>query len=291
MTAPGPERRPVHPLRNVLIAGYLATVVIAWAATGGGLFWPAFSLPIVGLVVLIDDRRRALSPARERELLDRVRLLSRTRSGALDVQAAELRRVERDLHDGAQARIVALAMSVGLAKEMLAADPAAAAALLTEAQATAVSALADLRTVMAGIQPPVLSDRGLVGAVQALALDVGLPVSVTATLAGTVPDPVASAVYFAVSECLTNVLKHSNASKAQVLIGYRTGLLTVVVTDNGSGGADFARGTGLRGVLRRLEAFDGTITLASPAGGPTEVTLEVPCALSSLKTSPSPGTA
>lgn len=291
MTGTGPVRWPTRRVRNALLAAYLVGNVILWAGTGGGLFWPLLSVPVVALAVLADERRRqSLAGAREQELVERVGVLSRTRTGALDVQAAELRRVERDLHDGPQARIVALAMSLGLAKEMLDADPEGAAELLDEAQATAVSALQDLRSVMAGILPPVLADRGLVGAVRSLALDMAVPVTVTAAVPGRVPDPVASAVYFSISECLANVIKHSQATKASVFIGYRDGSLDVVVADNGVGGAAMATGSGLPGIASRLEAFDGSMALTSPVGGPTEVSLEVRCALSSPRTSPSSGT-
>jgi signal transduction histidine kinase len=208
----------------------------------------------------------------------------------LDVQAAELKRIERDLHDGAQARMVSLAMNLGLAGALLQRDPEAVAELLSEARSTTLSALNDLRTVMAGIQPPVLADRGLVGAVAALALDMALPVTVTATLAGTLPAPVESAVYFAISECLTNAVRHSQASRAWLTLDHRDGSLTALVGDDGIGGAGLDGGTGLRGLARRLEVFDGTTTVNSPAGGPTEVIMEVPCALSLPKTLPSSGT-
>jgi signal transduction histidine kinase len=189
-----------------------------------------------------------------------------------------------------QARMVSLAMNLGLAGQLLKRDPDAVAELLTEATSTTLSALADLRTVMAGIQPPVLADRGLVGAVQALALDLSVPVAVTATLSGRLAAPVESAVYFAISECLTNVVKHSRATRAWVGLQHRDGNLTVLVGDNGSGGASLDGGTGLLGLVHRLEAFDGTTTVTSPIGGPTEVIMEVRCGLSSPKTSSSSGT-
>ena len=137
---------------------------------------------------------------------------------------------------------------------------------------------------MQGIQPPVLADRGLEGAVRALALDIAVPVTVTGGLAGRAPAPVESAAYFTAAECLANVIKHSSATAAWVDLRHQAGVLSVVVGDNGGGGASIDGGTGLRGVIRRLESFDGTVTVSSPVGGPTTVTMEVPCELSSPKT-------
>jgi signal transduction histidine kinase len=145
--------------------------------------------------------------------------------------------------------------------------------------------------VVRGIHPPVLADRGLTGAVEALALDMALPVSVTARLDGRPAAPVESAVYFAVAECLANVGKHAGAAHAWVELTHDGTTLRAVIGDDGRGGADPGRGTGMRGVMRRLSAFDGTMSVSSPDRGPTLVTLEVPCALSSPKTTPSSGTA
>jgi signal transduction histidine kinase len=201
----------------------------------------------------------------------------------VDVQAAELQRIERDLHDGAQARMVSLAMNLGLAVELAKRDPGAVVELLAEARQSALTAVDELRTVMNGIQPPVLSDRGLVGAIEALALDLSVPATVTAALPGRPPTPVESAVYLAVAECLANVVKHSHARTAWVALRYIRGVLSVDVGDDGIGGATIGTGTGLAGIVRRLELFDGTVRVHSPAGGPTEVSMEVPCELSSPK--------
>jgi signal transduction histidine kinase len=153
--------------------------------------------------------------------------------------------------------------------------------LLIEARSSTLTALDDLRTVMRGIQPPVLADRGLDGAIRALALGLAVPVTVEGAIPGRVPVPVESAAYFAACECLANVVKHSGARHATVELGYGDGVLSVVVRDDGAGGASLATGSGLPGVARRLEVFDGTIALTSPAGGPTVVQMEVPCELSS----------
>jgi signal transduction histidine kinase len=260
----------------------VAAVVMVWLMSGFGAFWPAWPAVVLGFLLGLHLWLVRSPRSRERALEERVDVLTRTRSGALDVQAVELRRIERDLHDGAQARLVSVAMTVGMAEELLRADPEAAAGLLAEARSTTLSALDDLRTVMRGIQPPVLADRGLAGAVEALALDVAVTVTVTITEspAGRAPAPVETAVYFAVAECLANVVKHSGADAAWVTLGYGGAALSAVVGDNGTGGASLSGGTGLPGIARRLAPFDGTLAVASPLGGPTTVTLEVPCALS-----------
>lgn len=233
--------------------------------------------------------RSLLAPSRA-TLERRVAEVSASRAESVDHSAAELRRIERDLHDGAQARLVALGMNLGLAQELLASDPEAAAVLLAEARTVTTSALGDLRSVVRGIHPPVLADRGLAGAVQALALDMSIPVSVTIVLPGRPPVPIESAVYFATSELLANIGKHAAAQRATIDVNHDGSALVVVVSDDGQGGASRGAGSGLAGVARRLAAFDGTMDVVSPAGGPTVITLEVPCALSSPKTSLSSAT-
>jgi signal transduction histidine kinase len=157
--------------------------------------------------------------------------------------------------------------------------------LIAETRESSARALDELRSLVRGIHPPVLADRGLGDAVRALALDHPLPVDVTVTAPGRPAPPVESAAYFAVSEVLTNVAKHAGASRAWVDIRLTGGRLRMTVSDDGHGGADQATGTGLRGVARRLGTFDGTLAVDSPAGGPTVVTMELPCELSSPKTS------
>lgn len=231
-----------------------------------------------------------MSRSKTERLERRVADLSASRAESVDHSAAELRRIERDLHDGAQARLVALGMSLGMADDLLARDPEAARQLLEEARSTTTAALGDLRSVVRGIHPPVLADRGLAGALQALALDMPIPVLVTVDLPGRPPAPVESAAYFAAAECLANVGKHADAERAWIEVSYAAGVLRLVVGDDGRGGANVEAGTGMRGVMRRLSTFDGTMAVSSPAGGPTVVTMEVPCALSSAKTTPSSGT-
>jgi signal transduction histidine kinase len=215
----------------------------------------------------------------------RVRHLAQTRSETLDSGAAEIRRIERDLHDGAQARLVAMGMALSAADDLLDTNPAAARALLLEARDASAKALAELRALVRGIHPPVLADRGLADAVRALALDSGLKVDLVTGLTGRPEAPVESATYFAVSELLANVSKHAGARQVWVDMRYERGQLRVDVADDGHGGADPARGSGLRGIERRLAAFDGILAQSSPLGGPTVMTMEIPCALSSPKTS------
>ena len=234
---------------------------------------------------------RAMLSNRTQRLEQRVTTLAETRAESIDSSAAELRRIERDLHDGAQARLVSLGMSLGLADDMFDRDPAAARRLLSDAVSTTNAALGDIRTVVRGMHPPVLADRGLVGAVRALALDLALTVDVRDSLSGRPPLPVESACYFAIAESLANVVKHSGAERAWIELHHVGGMLRVEVGDDGCGGADVGRGTGLGGVARRLAAFDGTIAVSSPTGGPTVVVMEVPCELSSPRTTPSSGMA
>ena len=225
-----------------------------------------------------------LGPAGQAELALRVAHLAQTRADTIDAGAAEMRRIERDLHDGAQARLVAMGMSLDAADQMLETEPAAARALLAEARESSAKALAELRALVRGIHPPVLADRGLAEAVRALALDLPLRVHFASELTGRPPAPIESAAYFAISELLANVSKHAQTRQAWVDLRHLGGMLRIGVSDDGAGGADPGRGTGLAGIERRLAAFDGVLALSSPPGGPTVVNMEIPCALSSPKT-------
>ncbi|TYC10463.1 sensor histidine kinase [Actinomadura syzygii] len=297
----------LYGLEGVFVAPWLSIVT----AYGWGPFWPLEdwgAVGIVGSVVLGAGLiavsvpvgpmfmkahalfcQSLLSPTRA-ALTERVQQLTETRSETVDASAAELRRIERDLHDGAQARLVALSMNIGLAEEMMKHDPETAQQLLAEARAASGTALTELRDLVRGIHPPVLAERGLDGAVRALALGLPLPVDVQVDLPGRADAPVESAAYFAVAEMLANVVKHSAAPRAWVQIEHTGDRLLMIVGDDGTGGADPARGSGMRGIERRLAAFDGTMAVTSPRGGPTVVTMELPCALSSPKISPSSGT-
>ena len=218
------------------------------------------------------------------DLAGRVQQLTETRGHAVDAAAAELRRIERDLHDGAQARLVALGMNLRAVERVLPSSPNAALALVAEARETSVRALNELRDLIRGICPPVLADRGLGHAVHALALDTPLPTTLEIDLPGRLPPPVESACYFAVAEALANAVKHAGARSAHIRIRHSAGLLRIEVSDDGIGGADPALGTGLLGVERRLGTFDGILAVNSPPGGPTMIVMEMPCALSSPKT-------
>jgi len=228
-----------------------------------------------------------LAPAGKAELALRVRHLAQTRTETLEGGAAEIRRIERDLHDGAQARLVAMGMTLDAAGQIIDSNPEAARALLWEARDSSVKALAELRALVRGIHPPVLADRGLGDAITALTLDTPLRVHLASELYGRPPAWVESAAYFAVSELLANVSKHAQARETWIDIRHTDRMLRIGVTDNGHGGADPARGTGLRGIERRLAAFDGVVAISSPPGGPTAVTMEIPCELSLPKTSSS----
>jgi signal transduction histidine kinase len=220
------------------------------------------------------------------EILERrVRTLTQTRTDAVDTAAAELRRIERDLHDGAQARLVALGMSLQAAEKLFLTSPEAALALVSEAKEASSQALTELRDLVRGIYPPVLADRGLADAIRSLAMDSPLNTTVDIDLPGDVEMPVGSAVYFAVAEALTNAARHADADVIRVEVSHGGGVLRASVIDDGAGGADPERGTGLIGIERRLATFDGILAVSSPHGGPTIVAIEVPCALSSGKTS------
>jgi signal transduction histidine kinase len=229
--------------------------------------------------------RTLLTPDGEAELASRVRQLTQSRTEALDTGAAEIRRIERDLHDGAQARLVAMGMTLDAAGQVIDTNPEAARALVFEARDASVKALAELRALIRGIHPPVLADRGLADAIRALALDTPARIHLASDLNGRPPAPVESAAYFAVSELLANVSKHAEARQTWIDIRHADEMLRIGVTDNGHGGVDPSRGSGLRGIERRLAAFDGVLAISSPPGGPTAVTMEIPCALSSPKTS------
>jgi signal transduction histidine kinase len=304
---PIPRGGPLVQLRSVLTdpMTWRDLVWILWAITFGWaislivivlllavvtvFFWWFGSYPLLRMRSQVD--RVLLTYGSTETLERRVAALTRSRAEAVDHSAAELRRLERDLHDGTQARLVAVSMSLGMAEEQFASDPEAARRTVSEARAATSAAISDLRSVVRGIHPPVLADRGLEGAIRALALDMAVPVEVIGELPGRPPTPVESAVYFAVAECLANSAKHAGHQHAWVELRHEQHLLRVVVGDDGRGGADLARadsvgGTGMRGVMRRLAAFDGTMAVSSPDGGPTIVTLEVPCQLSPVSSLP-----
>jgi len=272
-----PAARPVPGWTTLVAGALLAALGLALAG------------PLLRLRAAIDGR--LLGPTRTHLLTDRVALLTQTRADAVDAQATELRRIERNLHDGAQARIVAVGLALSTVELLLETNPAKAKALLAQARSTSESALSDLRDLVRGIHPPVLAERGLADAVRAVALDVAIPVRVRAALDGRADAPVETAAYFATVEALTNAARHAQATSIDIDIAHEDGVLRIRVTDDGRGGADPAAGTGLAGIRRRLGTLDGVLHIASPAGGPTTLIMEIPCALSSPRISPSSGTA
>ena len=255
-------------------------ILVPLGLVGWG-FWYISAVPLANLNARLV--RSLLAPTEQEQLRSRVQQLESSRADAVDTQAGELRRIERDLHDGAQARLASLGMSLGLAEQLLAEDPQAARRLLVEARASTSSALVELRDLVRGIHPPVLADRGLDGALQALALVNPVPTAVVIDLPGRLSAPVESAVYFAVAEALANAIKHAGARRILIRLDFieeAAGRLSIRVSDDGHGGARIDGGTGLRGIERRLAAFDGTLVVDSPVGGPTEVWMSLPCELS-----------
>jgi signal transduction histidine kinase len=261
--------------------GFVRTVVTGGIASGwrNMLIVSEFCL-FLAAVLWLAPRAFGADIWMARKLARRVQLLADTRTQAVGSAAAELRRVERDLHDGAQARLVALGMNLRAAERLMGSSPQAALALVAEARETSSRALMDLRDLVRGIHPPVLADRGLADAVRALALDTPLRADLDIDLPGRPDAPVESAAYFAVAEALANAVKHAGARAVEIRMRHNDGVLRIAVTDDGVGGADPAQGTGLRGVERRLGAFDGILAVNSPPGGPTMVIIEVPCGLS-----------
>ena len=250
----------------------VCTNLAIWAMSGGGFFWPIF--PAVGLGVALALNPLFLRP-NQRKLEVRVDELTRTRSGALDVQASELRRIERDLHDGAQARLVALSMQLGRAEERLADNPDTAA-LVRQAREEATAAIRELRDLARGIAPPVLADRGLVAAVESLASRSTVNVEVVGRLDHRLPPVVETAAYFVVAEALTNIAKHAPGASAVVTVHLDGAMLVVEVADNGPGGANPAGG-GLTGLKQRVEALDGRLEVHSVAREGTVIWAVLPC--------------
>ena len=218
-----------------------------------------------------------LGPSRAEELEHRVEHLTQTRAGAVDAADAERRRLERDLHDGTQQRLVSLAMNLGMARaQAVTADDAHQA--IADAHEEAKAALTELRNLIRGLHPAVLEDRGLDAALSGVVARMPIPVRLTVDLPRR-PSPVVEAVaYFMVSEALANIAKHAQASQAEVFVHRANDRLHVIVSDDGVGGADPALGTGLAGLAKRASSVDGTFEIASPPGGPTLLTVDLPCA-------------
>ncbi|MEV4283476.1 sensor histidine kinase [Actinoplanes xinjiangensis] len=221
--------------------------------------------------------RRLLPPRGDVDLSRRVAELTMTRAAALDAHAVELRRIERSLHDGTQNRLVALNVLIGAARRAQTRNPDAVADILDRAQEATEQALAELRTVVRGILPPVLDDRGLTGALAGLAGTCAVPCEIDVDVPGRCAVSVEATAYFVVAEALTNVVKHSGATAVGVTLRRDGDRLRLRVTDDGTGGADEGGGSGLAGIRRRVEAYDGRFLISSPPGGPTTFEVELPC--------------
>ncbi|QOC92223.1 sensor histidine kinase [Micromonospora craniellae] len=251
------------------------------SAAANGIPWGLFYLGFCWLITPVfmhwygELTAAMLRPDRRLLLAERIDQLATTRTQAVDAQAQELRRIERDLHDGTQAHLVALGMSLGMVENLIGDDPAVRQ-LLAAARTHNAQAIAELRALIKGIRPPVLGDRGLVGAVESLAMRMPLRIDVDLDLPGRLSDPVEAAAYFTISEALANTVKHSGASRAWVRGRQENDRMLLEVGDDGRGGAVLVPGGGLEGVRQRLAAFDGTLTIAEPATGGTTLTIALP---------------
>jgi signal transduction histidine kinase len=280
--------------------GIAATPIVAysWALPNQGIFdWnmrdpvTLAGLTILGILLLVVTpwlalglaevdaaaARSLLGPSRVEELARRVDTLTTSREGLVDAADAERRRIERDLHDGTQQRLVSLAMNLGMARAKLVDAPEPARRAVEEAHEEAKRALTELRGFIRGLHPAVLDDRGLDAALSGIAARAPLPVSVRVDAPRRCSPTIEAVAYFVVSEALTNVARHANATSADVVVEQVGGRLRIVVMDDGQGGASPDRGTGLRGLAQRAASVDGTLRIDSPAGGPTVVMVELPC--------------
>ena len=287
-TATWAWRHPRGAVRRVacvwaLVSVAVVILVLTWLLTrllaGVSEFWPAWAL--VGLITagsaysLIALQDRVLVAHGRRALRARIDLLTRTRRQAMDAQAAELRRIERDLHDGAQARLVALTLQLGRAELRVDGQPEAQQ-LIHDAQREVRHAIAELRDLARGIVPPLLADRGLVAAVESLAARYGLGTAIEADIQRSLAPAVENAAYFVIAEALTNTAKHGAARRSWVRLAHDRRALTVVVGDDGCGGAD-PEGSGLAGLRARVEALDGVLRVDSPPANGTVVEVRIPC--------------
>ncbi|MFJ7626735.1 sensor histidine kinase [Streptomyces sp. NPDC097595] len=289
LTDPGTWRDALWlPYATVSILGFSAVVLVLWPVAllvdGTAAAFGRRPRALTVFENLADAQARwtaaLLKPSPSAKLGQRVAELSESRAGAMESHSAELRRIERDLHDGVQAQLVALSMRVGLARQQVRSDPDAATRWLDEAQEEIDATLAALRGIVRTVHPPVLTDRGMAGAVRTLAVSADIPVEMNLAAVETghrLPAAVEAAVYFVIAECLTNIRKHSGATHASVRFARADGSLQVVVTDNGRGGAEEHGGSGLLGIRRRVAALDGTTEITSPPGGPTRMKVELPC--------------
>jgi signal transduction histidine kinase len=253
----------------------------AWLAAAVGVAGLLFVAPglTLGIARLQGGMARALlGPTPEAELAAQVNRAETGRTAAVDSAEAERRRIERDLHDGAQQRLVALAANLGAAREKLQDDPDEGREMVAVAHEEAKAALAEIRDLVRGIHPVILEDRGLDAALSAVVARSPVPVSLDLQVPTRPPQAVESAAYFVVNEALTNIARHARATRAHVSIARAGDRLVVEVRDDGIGGADPDRGSGLQGLRDRVAALGGTMFVISPAGGPTTISVELPCA-------------
>ena len=263
-----PPLSAVQPAPKLKIVLTLAGAVLLLAA------------PAVAAIVTWVDSKAApvlLGPSRSYDLERRVESLAESRAGVVDAADAERRRIERDLHDGAQQRLVSLAMNLGMARENMTDLPDSARQVIAAAHDEAKEALAELRGLVRGLHPAVLDDRGLDAALSGIAARAPLPVRLRVEVPDRASPTVEAVAYFVVSECLANIARHSAASQAEIDVRRTDGLLRILITDDGTGGADPARGTGLASLAQRARSVDGTMRVDSPPGGPTKVIVELPC--------------
>ena len=266
---------------EVTPAGY---PVDSWAAALSavpfGAVYLALLLYVVPRAALLHARlaRHMLTAGGKARLAARLEEVTTSRTGALEAHSAELRRIERDLHDSTQNRLVAVRMHLGIVERLMDSDPAKARELIGVAQTAAEEALAELRHVVRSIYPPILADRGLAGAVSSLAARSPVPCTLHLGDLARAPAAVEVAAYHVVAESLSNAAKHSGAKLVSVSLGREGTKLRVEVADDGRGGAtEHGGGTGLAGIRRRVAAFDGTTQVTSPPGGPTTLRVELPC--------------
>jgi signal transduction histidine kinase len=272
-------RRGVYPDPSVdHLPRILGLQVDVWLTVAGvALLFAAPRLTAAVQALDVRATRALLGPSRAEELEHRVEQLAETRAGAVDAADAERRRLERDLHDGTQQRLVSLAINLGLARAQVSTAEEARQAI-ADAHEEAKSALAELRDLIRGLHPAVLEDRGLDAALSGVASRMPIPVRLTVDLPRR-PAPVIEAVaYFVVSEGLANIVKHAQASQAEVVVSRAGDRLHIIVSDDGVGGANPARGTGLTGLAKRAASVDGTFEIVSPPNGPTLLTVDLPCA-------------
>ena len=257
----------------------MSTIPVDAYLTVGGLVLLVAAPWLTAGVAALDVRaaRELLGPSRAEELEHRVEHLTQTRAGVVDAADAERRRLERNLHDGTQQRLVSLAMNLGMARAQTETVEEAHQAI-AEAHDQTKAALAELRNLIRGLHPPVLEDRGLDAALSGIAARMPIPVRLTVSVPRRPPPTIEAVAYFVVSEGLTNITKHAQATQAEVFVQRAGDRLHIIVTDDGIGGADQARGSGLAGLARRAESVDGTLEIVSPPGGPTLLTVDLPCA-------------